>query len=115
MADNRDRLYEMLESGALDAMTLARDLLGWLSDDDCKDFAHANDISLEDDEDEFEFSDEEEVREAFADHWEDRCRQVPAYRTDKPAKRMAFTCFVDALQQEGRISDDLADEVKLED
>lgn len=118
MAKNRDKLLDMLDEGLLDAKTLARDLLGWLSEDDCIAFAHANDIALEDDEgesEEFEFTDEEEVREAFANHWAERLQQVPAYADDKPAKRMAFSCFVDDLQRDGRISDELADEVTLGD
>ena len=120
MATNRDKLLEMLDDGVLDASTLAKDLLVWLSDDDCAEFAHANDIPLEDededeDEDEeYEFTDEDEVNEAFANHWAERCREVPAYKTVKPAKRMAFTCFVDDLQRKGRISDDLANDVTLQ-
>lgn len=122
MAKHRNRLYELMEDGALDATTLARDLLGYMSDDDCKDFAQRNDIELfpeeeeeEQQEQEFEFSEENEVRKAFSDAWDERCNHVPAYRTDKPAKRMAFTCFVDDLQREGRISDELANEVTLGD
>ena len=53
MARNRDRLYEMLEEGLLEAKTLAGDLLGFLSEDDCAEFAERNGIELwpeEDDE-----------------------------------------------------------------
>lgn len=46
MAKHRDRLFIMLENGELNAQQLAGDLLGYLSDDDCKEFAHANDIEL---------------------------------------------------------------------
>lgn len=119
MAKHRDRLFQMLEEGALDAHQLARDLMGYMSDDECKDFAHSNDIELFPEEDdtpeEFEFADEDEVREAFAQWWRERLREVPAYADDKPAKRQAFTCFVDDLQREGRISDELADSVTMED
>lgn len=52
MAKHRDKLYEMMEDGTLDPKTLAGDLLGWLSDDDCKEFAERNDIELFPDEDE---------------------------------------------------------------
>lgn len=48
MAKNRDKLIELLDDGVLDPKMLARDLLGWLSDDECAEFAHANDIQLED-------------------------------------------------------------------
>ncbi len=46
MAIHRDKLADMLSDGVLDARTLARDLLGYLSDDDCADFARMNDIDL---------------------------------------------------------------------
>jgi len=46
MGIKRNTLHEMLDGGELDAKTLARDLLNWLSEDDCGDFAHANDIDL---------------------------------------------------------------------
>jgi hypothetical protein len=46
MAIHRDALADMLADGILDAKTLARDLLGYLSDDDCEDFARMNDIDL---------------------------------------------------------------------
>lgn len=55
MAKHRDRLFEMLENGELDAYMLARDLMSYLSDDDCKDFAQLNDIEL--------FTEEEEEEE----------------------------------------------------
>ena len=58
MAKHRGRLFEMLESGEIDAFTLARDLMGYLSDDECADFAHKNDIQLFPDEDEDEDEDE---------------------------------------------------------
>lgn len=49
MSKNRDKLHDLLESGALDALTLARNLMNWLSDDECQEFAQANDIQLDDD------------------------------------------------------------------
>ena len=59
MAKHRDRLFDMMEEGYLDPETLATDLLGWLSDDDCKEFAERNDIEL--------FPDEEEPPEEEED------------------------------------------------
>ena len=52
MAKNRDKLLEMLDDGILDPNQLAKDLIGWLSEDDCREFAEQNDIELfpEDDE-----------------------------------------------------------------
>ena len=46
MAKHRNRLFIMLENGELNARQLAGDLLSYLADDDCKEFAHANDIEL---------------------------------------------------------------------
>lgn len=46
MAKHRDKLAEMLDEGILEAARLASDLLGWLSDDECKEFAQINDIEL---------------------------------------------------------------------
>lgn len=45
------KLLAMMDSGAIDTSTLAQDLLGYLSEDDVKDFCNANDIDLEMDED----------------------------------------------------------------
>lgn len=118
MAKHRDRLFDMLESGELDAFTLARDLMGYMSDDECADFAHKNDIELfpeEEETEDFEFSDEEEVREAFNEAWSERLAEVPAYKDDKPAKRMFFSCFVDDLERSGRISEELAQDVTMGD
>lgn len=118
MAKHRNRLFEMLESGELDAKTLAGDLMGYMSDDEVKDFAEKNDIELfpeDDDAEEFEYSDEDEVNEAFAERWADRITQCPAYANDKPAKRQDFCFFVDELAREGRISDELASDVTLSD
>jgi hypothetical protein len=53
------------------------------------------------------------IRSAFRFDWELRCRDVPAYRSDLPAKRMAFTCFVDSLARDGQITEALADRVTL--
>ncbi len=46
MGIHRNKLAEMLDDGVLDARTLARDLLGFLSEDECEDFARMNDIDL---------------------------------------------------------------------
>jgi hypothetical protein len=56
-----------------------------------------------------------EVRREFKRAWEQRCREVPAYRTDKPAMRQAFSVFVYDLHRDGRISDRVAANVTLED
>lgn len=56
-----------------------------------------------------------EVRNTFKKFWEARCKAIPAYRNDLPAKRQAFSVFVDDLQCAGRISDRVANSVTLEE
>ncbi len=116
MAKHRDKLCELLEEG-FDPLQMARDLLGYLSDADCKDFAEKNDIELfpEEDEPEFEYDDEDDVNEAFAELWEQCVSENPRLKNDKPAKRESFTQFVDQLHRAGKISDELSADVTLED
>lgn len=108
-------VLEKVEQGLLDHIQVLRDALMYMSEDELEDFAESNGYAEdeEDEEPEYEYSDKDDVREAFKQFWKERCNYVPAYRTDKPAKRMAFTCFVDDLQMNGRISDDLANDVTL--
>jgi hypothetical protein len=61
MAEKRDKLCEMLESGELDAKEIARQLLCWLSENDCIEFAWAHGIELED---ENESEEEPEIEES---------------------------------------------------
>jgi len=53
------RLLDMVEQGALDKDSLINDLLGWMSEDDVKEFARANDIIRYDEDDEDEVVDAE--------------------------------------------------------
>lgn len=39
-----NKLVELIEMGAINTDTLARDLLGWMSEDDVKQFMRANDL-----------------------------------------------------------------------
>jgi hypothetical protein len=111
MAKHRNRLCELLDEGALDAATLAKDLLGYLSDDDCAEFARMNDIQLFD-EDEY---DEDDLRELFAEHWAEHIAARPDDADDIPAKREAFSAYIDSMQRDGKISEELASSVTLED
>ena len=54
-----------------------------------------------------------DVRRAFVRYWTDRCKFVPAYRDDLPAKRMAFSCFIDDLERDGRITEKVAQNVTM--
>ena len=53
------KILDMIDEGILDARTIARDLLGYLSEDDVEDFAHHNDLLIDEEFDE-EFDDEED-------------------------------------------------------
>lgn len=55
------------------------------------------------------------LRAAFRAAWAERCARVPAYKTDKPARRMAFCCFVDDLERDGQITQSLAQRATLGD
>jgi len=52
---------DMVEQGAFDKDTLIKDLLGWMSEDEVKEFARANDIFIEtmDSEEDLDTIDEE--------------------------------------------------------
>lgn len=58
MGMNRNRLIELLDEGSLCPEQLANDLLGYLSEDECEDFARKNDIQLFEEEEE---TDEDET------------------------------------------------------
>lgn len=61
------RILEMVDEGSLDPRQLARDLLGYLSEDDVRDFAHRNDIPVDDDGEDFDDDDGMTDAEADAD------------------------------------------------
>ncbi len=48
--ENTNKLIEMMDEGLIDAESLALDLLGWLSDDEVKEFAERNGYLVEEDE-----------------------------------------------------------------
>ena len=52
-----------------------------------------------------------QVQSAFRKYWERRVQHVPAYRNDKPAKRQAFSVFVDDLARDGAITERVASNV----
>jgi hypothetical protein len=56
---NNMKLLDMIDAGAIDTTRLAEGLLGWMEDSQIANFCHANDIQLEDEE-ENENTDEEE-------------------------------------------------------
>lgn len=41
-----NRILELYEEGALDANDLVRDLLGWMSEDDAKEFYYSYDLDV---------------------------------------------------------------------
>lgn len=56
-----------------------------------------------------------QVRAEFNRWWRDRVRNVPAYANDVPAKRQAFSVFVDELAMDDRITDHVARTVTMSD
>lgn len=54
------RILDMVEQGALDKDSLINDLLGWMSEDEVKEFARANDLIQYDEDDEVEVIDDDD-------------------------------------------------------
>lgn len=61
----RTALLELMDQGALDPATLARDLCGWLSESSVKEFCQANDLPIRDprDLDDDETNDDDDSRD----------------------------------------------------
>ena len=49
------RLLEMVDEGLIDKESLIQDLLGWLSEDEVKEFAERNDYIVDEDEEDDEY------------------------------------------------------------
>lgn len=111
-----NKILEAVEEGLLDRDTVIMACLKYMSEDDVADMARSNEF-FEDDEDEaeYEFTDDDEVNEAFAESWETACNEDKSLRNDKPAKRQFFSMFVDQLCKDARISAELANDVTLSD
>lgn len=112
-----EHLIGMALEGAISWEALARECLCYMSEDDVQDMAQSTfDVDLEEEEPpSYMYDDEEEVREAFDEEWEEACNSSPRLKKDIPAKREAFCLFVDRLARAGDISDDLASSATLED
>jgi hypothetical protein len=122
MGKHRDKLHEMLDEGVLSAQTLARDLLNFLSEDECEQFATSEGIELFPDEDEdsddstvYLYDDIDELREGFADHWAERLQQCPAYEGDEAARRQLWDVWLQEQRDDGNVSEKLADSATLQD
>ncbi len=59
------RLLEMVDEGMIDKDNLIQDLLGWMSEDDVKDFARRNDYIQDEPEDEDTDEDSEDALDDF--------------------------------------------------
>lgn len=64
--ESTNRILELMDEGAIDAKTLARDLLNYMSEADVTEFAHAHEL-IDDEEDEEEDIDYDEFDEDY-DH-----------------------------------------------
>jgi len=119
-SDPRDYALEMVENGLVSADHMLLCALKYMSHDDVRDMLDCNELSPRFDEDEpeepdYTYSDEDEVRDAF---WDQHPQFTPVdfqsqnkYPTDV---RCAFVDFVDSLQKNGDISEELAADVTLE-
>jgi len=54
-----------------------------------------------------------QVRAAFRRAWIRRCCEVPAYRTDEPARRQFFSIFIDELWMDDRITENMLNNVTI--
>lgn len=105
-----NKLLEIADDmDAEDLLSLLRDILNYMSEDEVRDFAEAEGYIDEEEElEQFEFEDEDEVNNEFEEQHIDALDW-----TDLPAVRFAFSCFIDNLHREGRISNELAQNVTL--
>lgn len=51
---NTNKILDLLDQGVIDSNKLARDLLGYLSEDDVTDFCHKNDLDFDESEEDSE-------------------------------------------------------------
>ena len=109
-----DKLLQAIEDGMLDRDGVIMACVKYMSEDDVADMCHCNEFFSNEDEDESSELDEDEVNAEFSEFWQSHCDLSPNDRDDKPAKRQAFSFFVDDLQRCGRISNDVANNVTLE-
>lgn len=59
------RILDMVEQGALDKDSLINDLLGWMSEDEVKEFARANDLIQYDEDDVGLIDDDDDIMDDF--------------------------------------------------
>ena len=71
MRDATCKILEMVDDGLLDAKMVAMACLGYMSEDDVKDMARANDINLEDEDDEKVDNDSYDGQPDEAQEWHD--------------------------------------------
>ena len=71
MRDATCKILEMVDDGLLDAKMVVMACLGYMSEDDVKDMARANDINLEDEDDEKVDNDSYDGQPDEAQEWHD--------------------------------------------
>jgi len=121
-SDPRDFALALVDDGLVDARHLLLCALKYMSHDDCREMLDCNELSPRFDEDEgedeevFELTDKDEVRDAF---WEDSPQFEDDRDDDKSQNdysadiRTAFVDWLDQAHRDGRLSDDLAGEATL--
>lgn len=109
-----NKLLEMVEDGLIDKDVVIIACVKYMSEDDVSDMCHCNEFFQDDDEPEYTYSDEDEVRGAFWEQHPQYAEHGDKRQNDCPVDvRVAFVDFVDGLQKSGEISEDLAQEVTL--
>ncbi len=106
-----NELIEIAETMSTDELLrLLRDVLTYMSEDEVRDFAEGEgyiDSEEDEEQEEFDYENDDEVNDAFEEDHPD------LDWSDLPAVREAFSLFVDCLNRDGRISDELAQNVTL--
>jgi hypothetical protein len=117
--DPRSYALELVENQMVSAAHLLLCALKYMSHDDCRGMLDANELSPrfdeeEDEPEEFELEDEDDVRDCFWDEHPEYHRQEGWTQNPYDGQiRTAFVNWLDGAHREGRLSDDLAQEVTL--
>ena len=111
----RDYALELVEEGIVTAEDMLLNMLKAMSHDDIKWALDANELSPRfDEEEEYDYTEEQEVRNAFWEaHPEYKEIEGQSQNSYNATVRTAWCDYVDMLEKDGQISEDLASEVTL--
>lgn len=116
-----EKLLQMIEEGTLDRDTLINSCLNYMSEADIQDMAESEgfiededqDDNQEDDAESFLYDDPDEVLDLFNSEYKVFIQDNPSKAGDICMKREMFSAFIDNMQKEGDISEDLANNITL--